>query len=1021
MFRQVSSHPDFVSLEHEVLKFWEDRQCFEKLRRARAAEAAEVTEGAKEAEAGRLFSFIDGPITANNPMGVHHAWGRTYKDIYQRYKAMQGYHQRYQNGFDCQGLWVEVEVEKSLKLNSKRDIREYGLARFVGACRERVLKFAAIQTAQSKRLGQWMDWDNSYYTMADDNMEHIWYFLHRCHEKGWLYRDQRVMPWCIRCGTSLSQHELLDSYKEVEHDTVFVALPLTDAPDTHLLVWTTTPWTLPANVAVAVHPEAAYVQIEQDGKSYILAAEALSKLTAAPYHISAEFSGSALLGKAYIAPFADLPVQKQLKQAHTIIAWSEVDPAEGTGLVHIAPGCGAEDHELGQRFHLPRLCPIDEDGVFVAGYGSLTGVYVKEAKGLLLAQMQQAGVLYKTEKLLHRYPHCWRCGEELVFRLENEWFISAEEIRPHLIKAAASVTWLPDFAGKMMQDWLTNMGDWCISRKRFWGLPLPFYPCTCGHLTVVKSGAELEQLSGRQLQENRLHRPWIDEITITCPSCGQRVKRISEVGDCWLDAGVVPYSTLRYLSDRQYWQKWFPADLVVEMREQIRLWFYSMLFMSVTLEGCAPYRRVMIYEKVHDEHGRPMHKSWGNAIWFDEAVERMGADVMRWIYASHSPTITLNFGYRLADEVRRKLLTLWHVYSFFTTYANIDGWQPAVDEKGRLETGFREKRAVGGHGDVPLLDRWLEARRRQYFQAVRKSMDAFDVQAAMREHESFLDDLSNWYVRRSRRRFWKNENDADKESAYETLYQALLTMLHLLAPILPFITEHMYQNLVRSMAPGEPESIHLCRLPEDEITTGTASAADAGEMLLEQMKAVREVVNLGLAARNRARIRIRQPLPRLAVSGVDSLSHDPELIQLVQEELNVKEVQVLPAAELSAMLTGEAPPWIVERIADICVALDPTLTPQLVREGWARDLVRHIQQQRKESGLSITERICLTIAGDEKLAGAVEEHGEYIKRETLAEYLRWDGKSEGLSELKSQAAKQVSIGGLKAIVTMERL
>ncbi|UCH33856.1 MAG: class I tRNA ligase family protein, partial [Armatimonadota bacterium] len=523
MFREITGTPDYPELEREVLRFWDERRIFDKLR--------------EKNRGGPHWSFIDGPITANNPMGVHHAWGRTYKDIFQRFMAMRGFDQRYQNGFDCQGLWVEVEVEKDLGLNSKRDIVSYGLDRFADACRARVEKYSQVQTEQSRRLGQWMDWDHSYFTMTDTNIEYIWHFLKECHRRGWLYKGQRAMPWCARCGTSLSQHELIDSYRDMTHRSLTVKLPLLDRPGEFILVWTTTPWTLTANAALAVHPDLDYARVRRGDDTLYLSAGTIGRL--GPGHeATGTIKGRELVGLRYRGPFFDLPAQQGLETR--VVAWSDVGEEEGTGVVHIAPGCGEEDYELSKVENLPALVPIDENGIYGPDYGWLAGKGVGEVAPLIFDDLERKGMLYNTEDYAHRYPVCWRCQEELVFRLVDEWFIACDELRQPMIDAARTVRWIPEYAGKRMEDWLNNMGDWCISRKRFWGLPLPFYECACGELTVVGSRCELEVLATSGLDQLReLHRPWIDAVTVTCAQCGRAVQRIPEVGDCWLDAGIV--------------------------------------------------------------------------------------------------------------------------------------------------------------------------------------------------------------------------------------------------------------------------------------------------------------------------------------------------------------------------------------------------------------------------------------------------------------------------------------------------
>ncbi len=719
MFKSVDNRLDFPKMEHRILKRWEETDAFRKL--------MEKNRGKEK------WSFIDGPVTANNPMGVHHGWGRTFKDVFQRYHAMLGYDQRYQNGFDCQGLWVEVEVEKDLGFNSKREIEAYGLDRFARACRERVLKYADIITRQSKRLGQWMDWDNSYYTMSDTNTEYNWYFLHKCFENGWLYQGNRATAWCWRCGTSLSQHEIVgtDSYKEVTHRSVFLKFPITTAghDGENLLVWTTTPWTLTANVAAAVHPDLDYAKVKQGDQVYYLSRGTTGRLVG-EYEDLGNVKGSDLVGLTYRGPFDELEIEKGVE--HRVIPWNEVGEEEGTGIVHIAPGCGAEDFELSKVNKLPVLVPLNEDGTYAPKFGPFTGMHVTNVAPVVFRSLEEKGLLYKLEDYMHRYPVCWRCGTDVVFRVANEWYISVEELRPRLLRASAAVEWTPDYAGKRMENWLQNMGDWNISRKRYWGLVLPFYVCDCGEVTVVESRKQLREMAvNPEVVDGlpELHRPWVDEVKIKCPRCGEAVSRIPEVGDAWLDAGIVSFSTLGYLDNKEYWHKWFPADWVSEMREQIRLWFYSMLIMSVALEDTAPYKAVKTYEKLNDEHGRPMHKSAGNAIWFDDAAEKMGADVMRWMYCGANTTQNLNFGWNIADDVKRNLLTLWNTYSFFIMYANLDGWTPGsafwtLDSNGN---SVPNPQSATRNPQLSELDRWILARLNELVEQANAELEDYDA------------------------------------------------------------------------------------------------------------------------------------------------------------------------------------------------------------------------------------------------------------------------------------------------------
>ncbi len=712
IFAQLPAVPDHPALERDVLAWWESERTFDQLR--------------EQNRGGERFSFIDGPKTANtvDGLGVHHLWGRTYKDVFQRYKALRGFDQRYQNGFDCQGLWVEVKVERDLGLNSKHEIEEYGLAEFARKCRDLVAESARVITKQSIRLGQWMDWGNDYYTFSDTNIEYIWRFLKTLHERGSLYQGHRSTEWCPRCGTSISQHELsqADVYKERSDPSLFVRFPLKGRDGESLVIWTTTPWTLPANVAAAVNPEAEYGK--RDNGEWVAVARYPED------HFVERVRGADLVGLEYEGPFDHLPAVSNV--AHRVIPWDEVSLDDGTGIVHIAPGAGTEDFELGKEHGLEVLVPIDEAGHFFPEYGWLHGISTGDAADQIVGDLRERGLLEHAETYIHRYAHCWRCSTPVVFRVVDDWFIAVDELRPKLLEANASVDWTPDFYGKRMDDWLRNMGDWNISRKRYFGLPLPFYPCECGHVTVVGSKQELEERALRGLEQlEELHRPWIDEVVIACEQCGAEVQRIPEVGDVWLDAGIVPFSTLGWqspewveggyatgasaglstadLPDHAYWEQWFPADWVTEMREQIRLWFYSLLFMSVVLDGRAPYERVLGHEDVRDEHGHEMHGSKGNTIEAHEALERMGADVMRWMYCEQAPTQGVKFGYTPAGEIKRRLLTLWNSVVFFTTYANIEGFRPT----------FADLDAGPQGAELRPLDRWLLARTQAYLAEVR--------------------------------------------------------------------------------------------------------------------------------------------------------------------------------------------------------------------------------------------------------------------------------------------------------------
>ncbi len=1016
-FQPVETKVDFPAEERARLAWWEREGILPKYL-------------ARTATAATRWSFLDGPITANNPMGVHHAWGRSYKDLFCRYHTMLGHRQRYQNGFDCQGLWVEVEVEKELGFKSKRDIERFGIAAFVERCKTRVLHFAEVQTRQSIRLGYWMDWDNSYYTMSDENNYSIWMFLKRCGDRGLLYKGHDVMPWCPRCSTGISEHEIVtEGYQEVTHLSLTVRLPLQGRAGEYLLVWTTTPWTLTSNVAVAVHPGLTYVQVEQGRDTYYLVRDRLDALRGS-YRVVRELPGSALVGWTYTGPFDDLPAQQGV--VHRVIPWKDVSAVEGTGLVHIAPGCGAEDFALGRKHGLPVLAPIDEFGVFVDSYGWLTGRHVYEVASPIREDLHLRGLLYRAEEHTHRYPLCWRCGSELVFRLVDEWFIAMDPLRAPMMAVAQKIRWIPEFGLDRELDWLRNMHDWMISKKRYWGLALPIWECPrCKTFEVIGSEDELREraVAGWETFAGHTpHRPWVDAIKIRCTRCGDTISRIPDVGNPWLDAGIVPYSTMGYRRDRAKWQEWFPADFITEaFPGQYRNWFYSMLVMSTVLENREPYRTCLGHAMVRDEQGREMHKSSGNMIEFNDAAERMGADVMRWLYAVQNPAQNINFGYGPGDEVRRRFfLPLWNVYAFFVTYANLDGWTPGGPVVPRAERA--------------LLDRWVLSRLSGVVETVRDRLDDYDVAGAARPLERFVEDLSLWYVRRGRRRYWKSEADADKQAAYQTLYEVLVTLSAVLAPFVPFLAETLYQNLVRSVDSDARESVHLCDMPTPDLGARAPSLEAATER-------AREIVSLGRAARNQARIRVRQPLAAAHVVDRSGLLRGlPELVEHVRDELNVKTVRfveshralgrlearprfdllgpkfggritaivealrdqgealvegtppgqpyrvrlsngeevVLERAEVDLRMqwrqglvgTGEAGSW---------VALETTLTDELVREGMARELVHQIQQLRKEAGLEIADRITVYYEGDTDLAELFRSHRDYVLREVLAE------------------------------------
>ena len=1021
MFKPVNSKVDFPALERDILAWWEENGVVQKYLH-------------RNDDSERRSSFIDGPITANNPMGAHHAWGRTYKDLFLRYKTMEGFKQRYQNGFDGQGLWIEVEVEKELGFQSKRDIEAFGIDRFVELCKERVKRFADVITQQSVQLGYWMDWDDSYHTMSDENNYTIWHFLRTCHDRGWIYEGTDVMPWCPRCGTGLSEHEIAtEGYQEIVHPGLYVKLPLEDRSGESLLVWTTTPWTLSSNVAAAVHPDLVYTKVRQGEEVLYVGKERLSVLRG-DYEVVEEMRGRELVGLRYRGPFDELPAQSGVE--HRVIQWEGVSESEGTGIVHSAPGAGKEDFALGKEFGLATIAPLDEFGHFVEGFDWLSGKSVFEVNDKIYESLRKKGVFYHLERYTHRYPVCWRCGTELVYRLVDEWFISMDELRDLIADVSKKIRWIPEFGLQRELDWLRNMDDWMISKKRYWGLALPIYRCECGHFDIVGSEHELEERAVEgwaDFKGHSPHRPWIDAVKIACSSCGAKVSRIRDVGNPWLDAGIVPFSTLRYQTDNEHWSNWFPAEWISEtFNLQFRNWFYSLLTMSTVLVESEPCRTIFSYALMRDEKGEEMHKSKGNAIWFEDAAERMGVDAMRWLFARQNPAANLNFGYGTADEVRRTfIIPLWNVYSFFVTYANIDQYDPSSPAP-----------AVE---DRPELDRWIISELNSTVAQVAEALEGFEPERASRAVEGFVEYLSNWYVRRSRRRFWKAgvlidtaDADEDKLSAYATLYECLVTLAKLLAPFMPFMTESIYQNLVRSVNGGR-ESVHLEDYPHADESLIDQRISDATRLAMT-------LSSLGRAARSKAGIKVRQPLGRALVklSSVQEVELLTQVSPQVQDELNVKElariddetevlelrlrpntsllgpkygremqkvVSALAAADPSDVesqvtarrqlevggYTLDAEEVSVERVdlegyaaaseGGYVVAVATDVSSELAVEGLARELVHRVQNMRRSAGFDIADHIVTYYDGSPELDEVVAVQDEYIRQETLSQRL----------------------------------
>ncbi|MDP3881274.1 MAG: isoleucine--tRNA ligase [Nanoarchaeota archaeon] len=899
--------------EKEILEFWSKNNIFNKLR--------EKNKGKKK------WSFIDGPITANNPMGVHHAWGRTYKDLFQRFKAMQGFDQRFQNGFDCQGLWVEREEEKDLGLKNKEDIERFGVLNFVNSCKKRVEKFSKIQRDQSIRLGQWMDWENSYYTMSDDNNLHNWHLLKTYFDKGWLYKGKDAVPWCWRCGTASSKHDITtEGYKETTHTALFMQFPLKNNPDEYFLIFTTTPWTVPANVAIAVNPNIDYVKVENEGLKYWLAEARVSELEG-EHTILEKKKGNELEGLEYLMPYYDLEQQKE--SPHKVVLWDLASGDEGTGIVHIAPGCGAEDFDLGKKIGLPAISPLNEAGIYGEGFGQFSLKKYLEVNKEVLSDLEQRRFVYKTKSYRHRYPHCWRCGNELVFRLVSEWYVKCEKIRKILLKENKKVIWSPEYGKVRQEEWIKNMGDWLISRKRYWGLPLPIWECkSCPHLEVIGS---LEELKEKAIDKNKvedlpeIHRPWIDEIKIKCSRCEKEMQRVKDVGDAWLDAGIVPFSTLNYLNDKKYWDEWFPADFICEnLPGQFRGWFNALFWASAALTGKTPFKSLLGYETLKDEKGEEMHKSKGNAIWFDEAVEKVGADPIRLLYCLQDPAQELRFGYTVLKEPSNNLNILENI--------------------SRLVSPGTKKKIK------KIEDKWILSRLHSLIKKVTEELENLHPHQATRALQEFwLKDFSRVYIKIVRERI--AEDDDEVKNVLNEVYISLLKML---APITPFLTEKIWQ-ILRGKEIVNEESIHLSNWPK-------VINKNIDENLEKEFEKTLKIIELGLAERDKAKIGLRWPLARATIKG----KVGSEMKEIITRQLNIKEINFGDDSK------------------ELSIEIDISPNAELEAEGFTRELARKIQAERKNKGLIKSDIIKLNISCEPRIKSMFKNNTNFLKERVNA-------------------------------------
>ena len=945
---------DFNKNEEEILKFWKEKKIFEKLR--------------KKNKGGKTWSFIDGPITANNPMGIHHAWGRTYKDMFHRIKAMQGYETRYQNGFDCQGLWIEREEEKDLGLKDKKDIEKFGILNFVKSCKKRVEKFSKVQTEQSIRLGQWMDWENSYYTMTDNNNLHNWFLIKTYFKKGWLYKGKDSVPWCPRCGTASSKHDIVtEGYREVTHKALFMRFPIQGKKNEYFLIFTTTPWTVPANVAIAVNKDITYVKTELEGKYYWIAEKRLSEING-NYKIIEKKKGKQLEGISYEMPYTDFEEQK--KSQHKVVLWELASEEEGTGIVHIAPGCGAEDFELGKKLHLNAISPLDEAGVYGKGFGDFSGKKYSEVNKEVLEDMEKRGFAYKIVFYIHRYPHCWRCGEELVFRMVNEWYVKSEEIKKKLIEENRKVKWYPEYGKVRQEEWFKNMGDWLISRERFWGLPLPIWECKCGHIFVAGSMEELREKAIDKKKVDSLpeiHRPWIDEIKIKCEKCGEEVRRIPDVGDAWLDAGIVPFSTLNYLGDRKYWEKWFPADMISEsMPGQARGWFNALMWASVALTGKVPFKSLFGYETLKDEKGEEMHKSKGNAISFDVAAEKIGADPMRLLYCLQDPSQDIRFGFHVAKEPKNNL-------NIFYNLGNL--------VKKSKKPSLKKPE-----------DKWIVSRLNSLIEYMTEEFENMRPQNATRALQNFwLNDFSRGYIQ-----FVRDRISAEDEEANAVINEVYTTIAKLLSPISPFITEKAWQNLRKNKVVKE-ESVHLCEWPKTE-------KKNIDKNIEKEFGNAISIIERGLAERDKAGIGLRWPLAKVTVYIKNEEEHK-NFIGIIKSQLNVKEVEFkLPKKKEDGSYTEH-------------VEFDTMQTKELEAEGYARELSRQVQDFRKKLGLQKKDMIDLYIITDDDFAKILEIQKKFIKERTNSKKIEISKKFRETFKNKTSFSIKDKRGDIAIIVT----
>ncbi len=1058
MYRKVDTNLNFVDREKQVEKFWEEHDIFRK-----------SMENRKE---GETYTFYDGPPTANGKPHIGHVETRTIKDMIPRYQTMKGKYVPRKAGWDTHGLPVELEVEKLLGLNGKEQIEEYGMEPFVKKCKESVWKYKGMWEDFSRTVGFWADMDNPYVTYDDDFIESEWWALKEIWNKKLLYKGFKIVPYCPRCGTPLSAQEVAQGYKTVKERSAVARFQVV-GEDAYFLAWTTTPWTLPSNVALCVNPDETYCKVKAaDGYTYYMAEALLDKVLGklAPdedtpaYEVLASYTGSDLEGKEYVPlfDFAKDIIEKQHKKAHYIVCDSYVTMSDGTGIVHIAPAFGEDDAAVGRKYDLPFVQLVD-------GKGEMTketpyaGVFVKKADPMILKDLEEKGLLFDAPKFEHEYPHCWRCDTPLIYYARESWFIKMTAVKDDLIRNNNTVNWIPESIGKgRFGDWLENIQDWGISRNRYWGTPLPVWECECGHQECIGSRAELAEKSGKPEDgEVELHRPYIDEVTFPCPKCGKEMHRVPEVIDCWFDSGAMPFAQHHYpFENKDVFEKQFPAQFISEAVDQTRGWFYSLMAESTLLFNKAPYENVIVLGHVQDENGQKMSKSKGNAIDPFEALKTYGADAIRWyFYTSSAPWLPKRFHGKFVQEGQRKFMgTLWNTYAFFVLYANIDEFDAT---KYTLE-----------YDKLSVMDKWLLSRLNSAIREADENLGNYRIPEAARAMEQFVDEMSNWYVRRSRERFWAKGMEQDKINAYMTLYTALVEICKCAAPMIPFMTEEIYRNLVCQIDADAPESIHLCDYP-------TVNEAYIDKELEKNMDEVLKIVVMGRACRNSANIKNRQPIGMMYVKAPSVL---PEyFVEIIKDELNIKNVcfsddvsaytsytfkpqlrtvgpkygkflgQIQKAlaelngnaamAELKAngvlslpsvsdevklseedllITMTQAEGYVTEGDNTVTVVLDTNLTPELLEEGFVRELISKIQTMRKEAGFEVTDKITIYYKAGQKVTDIFEKYGSEIMGDVLGLSVVKDTEEAASADENGIYRKEWNINGETVLLGVKK-